>query len=327
MGRDEFILDVPVFRFWWGLAGIAVLLGIMVLAGPYSADIVFPPDKGFAWYEWRRPDPDFWSRLTSWGGYVLHQVSLWALIYAAQRERPRYTKGLHPINVIAIAVNVLFVLLHILQTRIWYDGLAQDTSVFSSQASVVLLLVMVLIMENRRRGLVFGKPAPLARPVVDTLRRYHGYYFAWAIVYTFWFHPIELNAGHMLGNLYILMLLLQGSLFFTRSHTNRYWTLSLELMVLVHGAMVAYLSDQQAASMFIFGFLSIFVITQMHGVGLSVRSRWIIASGIVLAMFAWYRGDWLLMLQEALRIPVVEYMIAFVLTGLIWLALLAFKRT
>lgn len=315
------------FRLWWGLVGAAVLLAIMLLAGPYSAHFAFPPDQGFSWYYWQRPDPDFWSRLTSWGGYAVHQVSLWALIWVAQRDRPAYSRGLHPINVAAIGINVFFVLLHILQTKLWYDGLAQDTSVFSSQASVILLLVLILIMENDRRGMVFGKRAPISKSVVQTVRRYHGYYFSWAIVYTFWFHPIETNLGHMLGNAYILMLLLQGSLFFTRSHTNRYWTLALETMVLVHGAMVAYLSDIQSASMFIFGFLAIFVITQMHGLGLSRRIRWLIGSVVIAAALLWYSGDWKTMLQHLGAIPLIEYMVAFVLSGLIWLVLRTVRKT
>ena len=106
------------------------------------------------------------------------------------------------------------------------------------------------------------------------LRRYHGYYFAWAIIYTFWFHPIEDNMGHLLGTFYTLMILLQGSLFFTRFHTNRWWTLLLEVFVLVHGAVVAYMTqDAGVWRMFLFGFFGLLVITQMHGVGLSVKAR------------------------------------------------------
>jgi hypothetical protein len=315
------------FRLWWGLAGIALLLGLMLIVGPYSDGVAFLPDAGIAWYFWQRPDPDVWSRASAWAGYSLHQVSLWTLIFAAQSRRPGYTRGLHPINIAAITVNVLFVLLHILQTKVWYDGLAQDTSVFSSQASVVLMLVMVLIMENQRRGLVFGKKMPLSTSVASVVRRYHGYYFSWAVVYTFWFHPIEINIGHMLGNAYILMLLLQGSLFFTRTHTNRFWTVALEVTVLIHGAMIAYLSTQEAAAMFVFGFLAIFVITQMHGLGWSRRTRSWVAALSVTAMLIWYRGDWLLMLDEVLRIPLAEYVIAFVLAGLIWLLLAIVRRT
>jgi len=327
MRKLLFLGENREFHLWWGLTGIALLLGIMLVVGPYSNGIAFRPDTGIAWYFWQRPDPDIWSRASAWLGYSLHQISLWVLIFAAQQRRPAYTAGLHPINVIAILTNILFVLLHVLQTKVWYDGLAQDTSVFSSQASVILMLVAVLIMENQRRGMVFGKKMPVSRQVSSVIRRYHGYYFSWAVIYTFWFHPIEINIGHMLGNAYILMLLLQGSLFFTRTHTNRYWTVTLEVTVLVHGAMIAYLSTQEAASMFVFGFLAIFVITQMHGLRWSKKARWFVGSLSGVAMLIWYRGDWTVMLLEVLRIPLAEYAIALIIAGLIWLCLAAFRRS
>ena len=35
------------------------------------------------------------------------------------------------------------------------------------------------------------------RRLIEAARRYHGYYFAWAIVYTFWYHPMEATTGHL----------------------------------------------------------------------------------------------------------------------------------
>ena len=159
------------FHLWWGLLGAVALLGLMFIAGPYSEHIEFLPDAGPTWYYWKLPDPTMFSRLTAWVGYGLHQISLWCLIYWAQNQRPGYVKGLHPVNLIALAANAFFVVLHILQTRFWYDGLAQDTSVMASQGSVVLMLVMILIMENRRRGMFFGVRAPIAESVGAIVRR------------------------------------------------------------------------------------------------------------------------------------------------------------
>jgi hypothetical protein len=88
----------------------------------------------------------------------------WGLIYYAQTRRRQWTRGLKRVNVIAIGANLAFIGLHLLQSRLWYDGLAQDVSIFSSQGSVVLLLVVVLLMENRRRDLIAGKPAPRSPP-------------------------------------------------------------------------------------------------------------------------------------------------------------------
>jgi hypothetical protein len=155
----------------------------------------------------------------------LHQITFWSLIFYAQRHVKTYTKGLHPINVWALGLNAFFILLHFVQTHIWYDGLAQDVSVFSSQGSVILMLVAILLMENQRRGLFLGKKVSFAKQIGSFARKYHGYLFAWATVYTFWYHPMENTVSHLAGFLYMFLLLLQGSLFLTRIHINKWWTL------------------------------------------------------------------------------------------------------
>ena len=148
-------------------------------------------------------------------------------------------------------------------------------SIFSSQGSVVLLLVVVLLMENRRRGMFFTTPMPMKAQVIDFARKYHGYLFSWAAIYTFWYHPMLNTSGHLIGFFYMFLILVQGSLFLTRAHTNRVWTLCLELLVAVHGTLVAIMNSGPNGiwPMFLFGFLAVFVITQMHGVGWSRRTR------------------------------------------------------
>lgn len=302
-----------------GVLVCLIIMGVIVALGPYSEPGMFLEDKGFSWYYWKLPEPDFWARFSAWGLYGLHQLGLWLLIAWAQHNRPQYSHRLHPVNVLAICFNLLFVGLHVAQTRIFYDGLAQDTSVYASQFSVIFMLVFILIMENRRRGLLFGYKLGIMEPAGGFLRRYHGYYFSWAIVYTFWFHPIEDNLGHLLGTFYILLLLLQGSLFFTRYHRDRNWTLLLEVFVVFHGAMVAWLSFQNDHwQMFLFGFLGLFIVTQMHGIGLGKASRWIllILYTIAVVINYWGRGwDFI----EITRIPMAELGLAFILAGLIWL--------
>ena len=143
----------------------------------------------------------------AWGFYLLHQVSFWALIAYAQRTagrcRPRYSHSLRSANYLALGVNGLFVVLHLVQTHLWYDGLAQDVSIWSALGSVVVMLVWVLLMENPHRGLFFRKRIGFPRRLTEAARRYHGYYFAWAIVYTFWYHPMEATSGHLIGFLYV----------------------------------------------------------------------------------------------------------------------------
>jgi hypothetical protein len=298
--------------------------GLIWWAGQRLASIPHLPDQGAAWYYWKLPQATFWSRATSWGFYLLHQLTIWSLIYYAQTRVKAYTGGLRKVNLLALAANAFFILLHFVQTQVWYDGLAQDVSIFSSQGSVIVMLVWILLMENSRRGLFFGKKAPISKEIIRFARTYHGYVFAWAAIYTLWYHPMENSLGHLVGFLYMFLLMLQGSLFFTRIHINRWWTLTLEVLVLVHGTLVAVMQGNGLWPMFAFGFGGIFVMTQMHGLGLS---RW--ARGLILAAYSglalWvYNGRGWGNLNEIIRIPVIEYLAVFVLAGLfgagLWVA-------
>jgi hypothetical protein len=309
-----------------GLVFSVAFTGLIWWIGRYLAGIPHLPDEGASWYYWKLPSPAFWSRATAWGLYLAHQVTLWGLIYYAQTRVKKYTTGLHPVNVAALGINALFIFLHLLQTQVWYDGLAQDVSIFTSQGSVIVMLVWILLMENSRRGLFFGRKAPIGKSIVQAARKYHGYLFAWAAVYTFWYHPMENTWSHLIGFLYMFLLLLQGSLFFTRIHINRWWTVTQEVAVLIHGTIVALLQGNNLWPMFAFGFGGIFVITQMHGLGLSLRMR-----GAILAVYAalvvWvYSGRGLAKLNEIIRIPLIEYLAVFVLALLIGAALWIARR-
>lgn len=302
------------------LAGV-VVCAVYVLAvwlvGPHLPAVDFAPDSGFSHYYWQLPNPSWLTRATAWGGYLSHQLVIWGLIYYAQSRALKYTKALHPVNVVALAANLLFVSLHLGQTAIWYDGLAQDVSIWSAQGSVIVLLVLVLLMENQRRGLAFGLRAPGLKTAGEVTRRYHGYFFSWAVIYTFWYHPMEDTFGHLLGTFYTLLIVLQGSLFYTRSHVARGWTVWLEVLVVVHGATVAWLS-LQLWPMFLFGFLGVFVVTQMHGLGWPRWLRAIFVLGYVGGAVIVYAGKGLVpSVIEILRIPAVEYGSVFVLALLL----------
>ncbi|GAA3458156.1 hypothetical protein ACFFSW_25730 [Saccharothrix longispora] len=303
-----------------GVAASAVLTGVVWLLGQRLHGVDLLPDQGASWYYWKLPDPTSWTRASAWLGYAAHQVVSWVLIHHAQTRVRRYATGLHPVNVVALAANAGFVGLHAAQTQVFYDGLAQDVSIFSSQASVVLLLAAVLLMENRRRGLFFGRRAPISADVVAFARRYHGYLFSWAVVYTFWYHPVESSSGHLVGFFYMFLLLFQSSLMFTAAHTNRWWTLGLEVMVAVHGALVAVMNSGPGGAwpMFLFGFVGVFVITQMHGVGLSAATRWWIAGSVVVAAACVYSWRGFGKVDEVVRIPAIEYLLVAVLALLVW---------
>ncbi|WP_101757831.1 hypothetical protein [Oceanicoccus sp. KOV_DT_Chl] len=312
------------YRIWWGVLACILIMGVIIALAPYNDGIVFAVDQGGWWYLWQLPDPSVWTRLSAWGGYALHQLTIWWLIWYAQSSKLKYVQGLHPVNFMALMANAFFIGLHIVQTKVAYDGLAQDVHILTSMGSVVILLVVVLMMENQRRGLVFGKKLPLSQEVVRALRKYHGYYFSWAIIYTFWYHPIETTYGHLLGLFYTFLLMLQGSLFFTRTHTNKWWTMAMEFFVVVHGTMVAYVATMAGESeggspgQFLFGFLLVFVITQMHGLGLSKKIRWFIAAVFVALMGFYYFGRWAEMV-EVPRVAMIEYPAILVIGLITWM--------
>jgi hypothetical protein len=195
----------------------------------------------------------------------------------------------------ALAINAFFVLLHILQTRLSYDGLAQDVHEATSMGSVTLMLFLILLMENRRRGLFLGQPIKALYGASDAVRRYHGYYFSWAIIYTFWYHPVEMTSGHLAGFAYMSLLILQSSLFFTRYHTNRWWTVFLECLFVIHGAVVAYTIMNQPGrspwSGFLFGGVMTFLIIQLHGLGLSTKAKLAVAAPPLLLMAVFYANS------------------------------------
>jgi hypothetical protein len=316
--------QVLPYKHWWGLLGCAAIIGVMLAAGPYSEGLVLFPDKGDMWYFWQLAEPTAITRLAAWVPFSLHWIAMWYLISRGRSERPKYVFGLHRFNLWAIIVNVFFVLLHVVQTNIWYDGLAQDTHEATSLGSVVIMLFAIMLMENNRRGLFFGKKVPMMFSAGDVVRRYHGYYFSWAIIYTFWYHPVEITQGHIAGFAYMNLLFLQGSLFFTRWHTNRWWTMSLELLFTIHGALVAYfiLQKEQMGpwAMFFFGGICLFLVTQMHGLGLSRRGKLIIAAPLIALIAAFYLSfpD---LIGTLPRVPAINY-IGTVLVFLVVLLLM-----
>lgn len=233
--------------------------------------------------------PSLASHASAWAGYVLHQLTIWWLIWKAQSSGLRYTRELKPLNVVALLATAGFVLLHFVQTQLFYDGLAQDVPEWTAMWSVIVLLLVVMLIENRRRGLAFGMPAGgfVAR-AGDFARRYHGYYFAWATIYTFWYHPMVFTQGHAIGFLYMFLLLTQGALMFTRMHVNRWWTVTLEGLVVLHGVLVAFMNADGMWHMFGFGLAGIFFVTQSYGLGWKRSTSHALFAAYVLAVIAFY---------------------------------------
>lgn len=321
--QRRFWFRKDVLALWLGIAFSALFTGIIWLAGDMLRR--FPhlpkPAGDASWYYWKLANPTLITHLTAWGLYAIHQVVIWGLIWYAQKYVKRYTTGLHRVNVIALGVNAGFILLHFIQTQIWYDGLAQDVSIFSSQGSVIVLLIWVILMENNQRGVFFGKRLPISQRIIRFARKYHAYFFSWAAIYTFWYHPMENTPGHLIGFFYMFMIMLQGSLFFTRIHTNKYWMFTQEILVLAHGTLVAIQNANNLWPMFFFGFGAVFVITQMYGLGLQAWLRWTITALYIAGAVAIYSFRGVNRLWEIVAIPLIDYPSVLVLALLFGLGL------
>jgi hypothetical protein len=117
------------------------------------------------------------------------------------------------------------------------------------------------------------------------------------------------------------LLFLQSSLFFTRYHTNRWWTMLLETLFVVHAVTVAWfiMNRQQVGpfSMFLFGGVAIFLITQLHGLGLSARAKWAIALPL-LALMAFFYSQYPQFMTGVARTPMILYSGTVLMAIIVW---------
>ena len=280
-------------------------------------------------YEWMFETPDTWARITAWGFFILHIV---VIGYLSNLLKQKYNhKGeISKYNIYLLLANLFFVILHYVHTIIWYDALAQDTPVWSSQGSVIIMLILVLIMENRRRGLFFGKKMSFPKESTRFIMKHHGIYISLAVIFTFWFHPMENELAHLFGFFYMYLLFVQLSLSKTKIHNHYIWTFTLEIMVLIHGTIVAASTQNAPWAMFFFGFAMIFFITQIYGL---VKNKTVIhVSQILFIVFillvysgVLFNRNWADM-NEIVRIPVIDYVLVFVFVYGIYVPFFIKKR-
>ncbi|WKY43265.1 hypothetical protein Q5O14_11420 [Eubacteriaceae bacterium ES2] len=290
------------------------------------------PDQGASWYYWKLPNISLWAAISMWLCYGLHQILAWYFIYKLQQDKHNYkTDKIGKYNAALLIVNSVFIFLHVFQTRLFYDGLAQFVPVASSQYSVIIMLVFMLILLNGQRGLFFGKKVPLSTIAVSGVAKTHGYFIAWAAVYTFWFHPMENTWGHLLGFFYMFLLMLQMSLAYTKIHTNLKWVTVLEVFVTLHGTVIALQAGQTLWSMFLFGFAMMFIITQMYGVVRLRALRIIFTVVYIVAALILYSGvlgtgQEISQIHQIFWIPIILYGLVFAIIGLYHITMRALQK-
>lgn len=328
------IVKTPAFKVWIGLIIFTVVEVILIFYLEPFLRINFPPlnpDTGPSDYYWKLNARDALTMIITWTFYGAHQVSVWLVIIWAHKnyhEKKLDEKKLLAYTGMMTLILIGFTLLHLLQTHLWYDGLAQDVPILTSQGSVIIMLSILLVMQNPKRGLFFGmKEKKLMRPeVAKTFMKSHQLIFSWALVYTFWFHPMDSSPALLSGFFFMGLLFIQMVLAYTRMHMNKWWVLLVESYVAVHATIVAiaqwvdFDSNPPMWPMFLLGFLAMLVFTYIHGLGLPNWLRW----SIVIAYFAFMvfiyipqpfgfgRDVAYLLRLEFLWIPIILFLIAFI---------------
>ena len=271
------------YYVWAGGLVFTVVFTLLIWAvGPLLDSVLgtLLPDAGAAWYFWKLPTREFMTMFIVWSFYLAHQFAIWGAIYWAQKNlthlRARPTSGLTRFNWAAILINLAFIFLHLIQTHIWFDGLAQDVPIWTSQGSVIVMLFIILIIENPNRGLFLGRKMgkPMTAQVSGFFRRNHGYIFSWAIIYTFWFHPMAYDPQLLSGFFYMFLLFTQISLAYTVVHVNKGWIVFLESFVGIHAFIVATTTASQAAIGVVTSFRILAIAFRAHhGTGCSTHNN------------------------------------------------------
>jgi len=285
--------------FYASIGGAILFTALIALLDPLLDSVPHPADQGSWWYFWRLVEPNAWTRAAAWTGYALHQIALWIVVILMMKEKPHPGK-LSRLNVAAIAINGLFIALHILQTHLTYDGIAQDVPVWTSQWSVIVMLVIILYQLAPSRGLVLGKKITWKPEAARWSGKWHGLYISWALVYTFWFHPAEGDFGLLFGFFYMFLLLIQVSFANTEIHFSKGWVVVLESMVGLHGPAIAIQKllvetggklVPDSWIMFATGFLFMFVFTGQFALKLPRWARGAIFVGyaaLCVGLFGWW---------------------------------------
>ena len=289
-------------------------------------------DTGAGYYLWKftKSDIDNVARITAWLFFTLHFLTTGLIMMKLKANPKEKHHELSKYNYYLLFANLFFIILHFIHTWIWYDALAQDTPVWSSQGSVIVMLILILIIENNRRGLFFGKKMPFPKESIRFVMKNHGVYIALATIFTFWFHPMEFTWGHLFGFFYMFLLFIQMSLAKTRIHNNIYWKITLEVLVLFHGTFVAIDTANAPWAMFLFGFATIFFVTQIYGLKLSKKTIHI--SQIVFLLVALFTYSGLVGsrnftdIEEMFRIPIIDYVLVFVFVYVIYIPFFIKKR-
>ena len=353
---DVFIMEVkkrlgnsskPAVYVWLGSIIFAVLFTILIwLLGSnlnhFTATLL--PINNINHYYWKLPARNFWTMAIVWALYISNQLLIWGVIYWAQKnltkEKINPTYDLTKYNVAVLSITLFFIFLHLIQTHIWFDGLAQDVPIITSQGSVILMLAIALVLLNPVQGLFLGKKAgkPFTARVTEFIKHTHMYIISWALIYTFWFHPMATDPQLLTGFFFMFLLFTQMALAYTKVHLDMRWIVVLQSWVAIHALFVAvyntlYFGNTDMWPMFFSGFAFMFVFTYMYALNVKKNTKLLVTAAYILLVafiyipvpYGFGRDPSFLFRLEFLWIPIVLYGLA-ALIALIVFVWLKFKN-
>ena len=207
--------------------------------------------------------PDTWSCSLVWSLYICHQVFHWSMLLYA-RCYLRTSHKLQPFHYWMAGVNLLFILLHLAQTHLTYDGLACNKN--DAFLHVLFLSMLIHIAESDRRGLFFcnsfysasSRLRKLAKEVLP-------FYFSMVILFSFWHHPLDGTPVLIARLVFELIFIVYSCLVRTLLFENKYWMLFLELLMLGFMTLLLDLPDLRTVVVpLLFVSQLVFVISAMH---------------------------------------------------------------
>jgi hypothetical protein len=162
------------------------------------------------------------------------------------------------------------------------------------------------------------------------------YIISWALIYTFWFHPMGTDPQLLTGFFFMFLLFTQMALAYTKVHLDLRWIVVLQSWVAIHALFVAFYNtiffgNTDMWPMFFSGFAFMFVFTYMYALNVKRNVKLLVTAAYILlvafiyipAPYGFGRDPSFLFRLEFLWIPIVLYGLAalIALTVFLWLKL------
>ena len=183
--------------------------------------------------------PNTLSHLFIWSLYISHQVFHWSMLYYAQNYLKQSSRKIHPFHYWMAGMNLVFVLLHLIQTHVTYDGLVCSHLIHDHSLLWILWFILALsihIVESDRRGFFLCYSFFHSPKLVKFAKKTLWLLFSAVILFNFWNYPLDVNHNSgLVVQVLELFFIAYSCLARTSFHENKYWLLWLEISAMQFG--------------------------------------------------------------------------------------------